>query len=83
MTYLNGKVAAPVYKTEINGRGDSLRCPRDTLYPLKLTLTSPTSGGRSIGIVPLRTKATEFFFVLIPGSFFCRDVSGCTLVIRF
>jgi hypothetical protein len=49
-------------KTEINGRGDSLRCPRDTLYPQKLTLTSPTSGGRSVGIVRLRTKATEFLF---------------------
>ena len=28
------------------------------LYPLKLALTSPT-GGRSVGIVRLRTKATE------------------------
>jgi hypothetical protein len=47
------------------GRGDPLRWPRDTLYPQKLTLTSPTSGGRSVGIVRLRAKATEFvlFFV--------------------
>jgi hypothetical protein len=29
------------------------------LYPQKLALTSPTSGGRSVGIVHLRTKATE------------------------
>jgi hypothetical protein len=29
--------------------GESLRRPRDTLYPLKLVLTSPTSGGRSVG----------------------------------
>jgi hypothetical protein len=36
------------------------RCPRDTLYPLKLALTSPTSDGRSVGIVRLHTKATEF-----------------------
>jgi hypothetical protein len=42
------------------GRGDPLRWPRDTLYPQKLPLTSPTSGGRSVGIVRLRTKATEF-----------------------
>jgi hypothetical protein len=28
-----------------------LRWPRDTLYPLKLALTSPTIGGRSVGIV--------------------------------
>jgi len=29
------------------------------LYPQKLALTSPTSGGRSVGIVRVRTKATE------------------------
>jgi hypothetical protein len=33
-----------------------------TLYPQKLALTSPTSGGRSVGIVRSRTKATEFCF---------------------
>jgi hypothetical protein len=44
-------------KTVINGRGDSLRWPRDTLYPLKLALTSPTSGCRSVGIVHWRTTA--------------------------
>jgi len=27
----------------------------------KLALTSPTGGGRSVGIVRSRTKATEFF----------------------
>jgi hypothetical protein len=37
-----------------------LRWPRDTLYPLKLALTSPTSGGRSVGIVRWRTIAPEF-----------------------
>ena len=31
------------------------------LYPQKLALTSPTSGGRSVGIVRVRTKATEFY----------------------
>ena len=30
------------------------------LYPQKLALTSPTCGGRSVGIVHVRTKATEF-----------------------
>ena len=29
-------------------------------YPQMLALTSPTSGGRSVGIVRVRTKATEF-----------------------
>ena len=32
------------------------------LYPQKLALTSPTGSGRSVGIVRVRTKATEFFF---------------------
>jgi hypothetical protein len=42
------------------GRGDPLRWPRNTLYPQQLALTSPTCGGRSVGIVRLRTKNTEF-----------------------
>jgi len=29
------------------------------LYPQKLALTSPTGGGRSVGIVRVQTKATE------------------------
>jgi len=32
------------------------------LYPQKLALTSPTGGDRSVGIVRVRTKATEFSF---------------------
>jgi hypothetical protein len=42
------------------GRGNPLRWTRDTLYPPKLALTSPTGGGRLVGIVRLRIKATEF-----------------------
>jgi hypothetical protein len=44
-----------------------LRWPRDTLYPLKLALTSPTSGGRSVGIhvVHWRTKAPEYLLCVI------------------
>jgi hypothetical protein len=44
------------------GRGDPLCWPLDTLYPQKLALTSPTSGGRSVGIVRLRAKDTELFW---------------------
>jgi hypothetical protein len=35
----------------------------------RLALTSPTSGGRSVGIVRLRTTATEFsfFYYRVPG----------------
>jgi len=32
------------------------------LYPQKLALTSPTGGGRSVGMVRSRTQATEFSF---------------------
>jgi hypothetical protein len=38
------------------------------LYPQKLALTSSTSGGPSVGIVRLRTKATEFSLVLFKAS---------------
>jgi hypothetical protein len=48
------------------GRGDLLRWPRDTLYPQKLALTLPTSGGRSGGIVRSRTKATDLVLSVVP-----------------
>jgi hypothetical protein len=35
----------------------------NTVYPHRLALTSPTSGGRSVGIVRLRTMATEFSLI--------------------
>jgi hypothetical protein len=41
------------------GRGDPPRWPRYTPIRKKLALASPTSGGRSVGIVRSRTKATE------------------------
>jgi hypothetical protein len=47
------------------GRRDPSRRPRDTIYPQKLALTSPTSGGRSLGIVRSRTKTTELLLLLI------------------
>jgi hypothetical protein len=37
---------------------------RDTLYPQQLSLTSRTSGDRSVGILRSRNLATEFFFYL-------------------
>jgi len=33
------------------------------LYLQKLALTSPTGGGRSVGVVRVRTKAKEFEFM--------------------
>jgi hypothetical protein len=47
-------------KPRLTAMGDPLRRPRDTLYPQKLALTSPTCGGRPVGTVRLRTEATEF-----------------------
>jgi hypothetical protein len=47
------------------GRRDPSRWPRGTFYPQKLSLTSPTSGGRSVGVIRSRTQATEFFVRLI------------------
>jgi hypothetical protein len=44
------------------GRRDLLRWPHGTLYPQKLAPTSPTSGGRSVGIVRSQTQATESVF---------------------
>jgi hypothetical protein len=64
---LESIVVAPVQKTETKGRGNSLRWPRDNLYLLTLALTSPTSGGRSVGIVRWRLKAPEFVcFLFVP-----------------
>jgi hypothetical protein len=39
-------------------------CETGTLYPRKLVVMSPTSGGRSVGIVRSRTEATEFSLVI-------------------
>jgi hypothetical protein len=47
------------------GRRDQSRWARATLHPQKLALTSPTSGGRSVGVVRSRTQATALFVLLI------------------
>ena len=43
------------------------------LYPQKLALTSPTGGGRSVGIVRSRTKATELLY-LVNGNAVFSDI---------
>jgi hypothetical protein len=55
------------------GRVDQLGWPRDTLYPQKSALTSPTSGSQSVGIVRSLIKATEF----------CLSVYLCTYTLNF
>jgi hypothetical protein len=47
------------------GRRDPSRWPLSTLYQQKLAITSPTSDGRSVGIVRLRTQATELIIIII------------------
>jgi hypothetical protein len=47
--------------TDYGSRDPSVR-PNDTLYTRKLALTSPTRGGRSVGLVCPRTQATKFSF---------------------
>jgi hypothetical protein len=44
------------------GRRDQSRWPRGTLYPQKLAITSPTSGGRSVVIVRSRNQTMEFLW---------------------
>jgi hypothetical protein len=41
------------------GRKDPSFSQRGTLYPQKLSLTSPIRGGRSVGIVRSWTQATD------------------------
>jgi hypothetical protein len=57
---LKEKVAAPFYKAENTAVGIG---HADHVVPSirkTLALTSPTSGGHSVGIVRSRTQATEF-----------------------
>jgi hypothetical protein len=43
------------------GSRDPSRWPRGTFYPHKLTITSPKSGGSSVGTVHPRTETMEYF----------------------
>jgi hypothetical protein len=45
------------------GRRGPSSWPRGTYPQKKLAITSPTSGGRSVGIVRSRTHATEFSYI--------------------
>jgi hypothetical protein len=59
------------------GRRYRPRCPRGTLYPQNLVLSSPTSGGLSLGIVRSQIQATEFFFST---NVFCVSLCLCFLL---
>jgi hypothetical protein len=60
---LGRKSSGCVLENTEYGLGDPLRWPRDTLCHQKLALTSLTWGGRSVGIVRLRTMTAEFFLL--------------------
>jgi hypothetical protein len=62
-------------RREYGGR-DPSRWPLGTLYPQKLALTSPTSCGRSVGIVRSWTQATEFVFSKFINAVWNTKVSG-------
>jgi hypothetical protein len=47
-----------------------------SLYPQKLALTFPTSGGLLVGIVRSRTKATELVRLRELTSGICKDVNN-------
>jgi len=49
------------------------------LYPQKLTLTSPTGGGRSVGIVRVRTKVTESIY----SPFFSLQNAICFIILTY
>jgi hypothetical protein len=62
---LDRKVAAPVYKTENTAGGIRHADHVAPFIRKKVAVTSPTSGGRSVGIVRSRTQTMEFSLVLV------------------
>jgi hypothetical protein len=59
------KVADPVYKIENTALGIRHADHVATYIRKKLAITSPTSGGRSVGIVRSRTETMEIFLPCI------------------
>jgi hypothetical protein len=60
-TYKEMLFLKAIRKTEITAVGIRRADHVTPFYPQKLALTSPTSGGCSVGIVRWRTKAAELF----------------------
>ena len=52
-----------------------------SLYPQKLALTSSTGGGRSVGIVSSRTKATVFFFLRTNKTILTKADKGKSIIV--
>jgi len=69
-SYLNEKNSGSRYrKQSLTPVGTHCADHVTLLYPQKLALTSPTGGGRSVGIVRVRPKATEFSLIKFVRSF--------------
>jgi hypothetical protein len=62
---LDKKSSGSCLENRESGLRDPSRWPRGTLYPQKLAISSPTSGGRSVGIVRLQTQTMEFNYINI------------------
>jgi hypothetical protein len=65
------------WKKEIReyDHGDPLRLPRNTLYAQKLAVTSPTSGGSSVGVVRSDSGHGVCFVLLIYSTLQYRRIS--------
>ena len=50
------------------------------LYPQKLAITWPTGGGRSVGIVRSRTKATECIYIYVEFSLWVKKIIGYKVI---
>jgi hypothetical protein len=57
------------------GRRDPSDWLHDNLYPEKFAQSSPTRGGRSVGIVRSRTEATEFQFCCLTSTIIITRLS--------
>jgi hypothetical protein len=55
---------------------DTSLWPRGTLYPQRLALSSPTRGGRSVGIVRSRTRTPEFVLFIVACALVTVDEHG-------
>jgi hypothetical protein len=64
---LDRKVAAVVYKSENTAVGIRHADHVALSIRKKLAITSPTSGGRSVGLVRSRTQTMEFVFLFVVG----------------
>jgi hypothetical protein len=71
---LGRKSSGSCLENRENGRRDPSRRPRGTLYPQTSAITSPTSGGRSVGIVRSLTQTMELSLMVRAEGFFLLEL---------